>query len=420
MNLSHSLYQLLTILLSPVFKAIVLLRAARGKEEKARLDERWGFSSLNKRPHSHVIWIHAVSVGEANSAMALVKLLIDLDPNATILMTTGTTTSAQLMADKLPKQAIHQYLPLDTPFAVKCFLDFWEPDLALWVESEIWPNFLMEIQRRQIPLLLMNGRMSQRSFQRWQKLPFFIKPLLKAFTWCGVQTANDHHYFTTLGASPVEVMPNLKTLTDPIPYNKGEYNKLTKILKNRTVWFATCTHPGEEEKLLQAHQELLKSKPNTLLFLAPRHVVRTDDLEKTILSEGFTVQRRSQHSQPDSRTQIYMIDSMGELGLFYKLSPMTFVGGTWVAKGGHNPIEAAQLGSYVFHGSSTIGNKVLYELLESGGLSEEVDSPNTLCERLLAGPPILETSWAQLQSSGQDDVKQILARYVKEEKEQAC
>jgi 3-deoxy-D-manno-octulosonic-acid transferase len=420
MSLLHSLYQLITLLLSPFIKAFFLLRALQGKEDKSRLNERWGIPALDQRPKGPIYWIHAVSVGEANSALILVKLLQQLDPLAHILMTTGTVTSAKLMADRLPPGASHQYLPIDTPFAVRSFLDFWEPELALWVESEVWPNLLLEIKHREIPLLSVNGRMSSRSYKRWQGILPFIRPLMETFSWCGVQTAYDQEAFRILGARSVHVMPNLKLLADPQRFSHEEYETLSEGLGDRFVWFASCTHPGEEEQLMEAHKLLLKTHPTALMFLAPRHINRIEDVRKSLEKMNLTFSSRSSSSLPNASKSVYIIDSMGELGLFYRMSPITFIGGTWVPKGGHNPVEATQAGSFVVHGMHTSSNQALYEILDSLGLAYRVDGPEMLCEKLLEGPPQKAEPWSHMRDSGLEDLKALLSQYVGGSREVAC
>lgn len=344
-----ALYRQATRLLAPFIPHLLNRRLKRGKEDAVRLPERFGHAS-RPRPAGKLLWIHAASVGEANTVLPLIHHTLTAYPEAQVLLTTVTVTSARLMAERLPDRAFHQFAPVDTPDAVDRFLSHWRPDLALFVDSELWPNLITQSGERGIKLGLVNARMSERSARRWRKFPFLIRPLLKRFDFCFAQTTGDAARLRKLGMGSFNAIGNLKYDADPLPFDAGEHAKLVARIQGRPVWLAASTHPGEEAMAGRVHQALKASFPGLLTLLVPRHAERGAAIEAELDALGLRVARRSEGKAITAHTDCYLGDTMGELGLFYRLSPIAFIGGSLVPHGGQNPLEAARLGCAVCFG----------------------------------------------------------------------
>lgn len=335
--------------LAPVLKYYLKHRLKRGKEDPVRLYERFGGGAF-KRPAGKIIWFHAASVGESLSILKLIDQLLYLQKDATILVTTGTVTSAKLLGKMLPHRCIHQFIPLDVPFWVKRFLTHWQPNLAIFIESELWPNLIRAIKKQHIPLLLLNARISRKSFQYWRYLPFSSKKILEAFDACFTSSTQSAHHLRKLGAPHVYLSCNLKFGANKLEYKEEEFNRLKNICEKRIVWAATSTHPGEEEIIFAVHKELKEFFPRLLTILAPRHPNRASEIVQKIQEEGLTFMRRSQNEYPRQKTDLWVVDTLGDLGLVYSLARISFIGGSLVPIGGHNPLEALNLGSAIVMG----------------------------------------------------------------------
>lgn len=342
-------YRFLSSVLSPLLYFFLKYRLRRAKEDPLRFHEKLGHTDY-PRLEGKLIWIHAVSVGESLSALTLIDKILNDNPLIQILVTTGTKTSAKLMVERLPKGAFHQYFPFDTPQITERFLNYWQPEAVFWLESEIWPNIWEALAQRQTPLILLNARLSQKSFEWWQFLKSLLGPCKKAVTKCLASTAQDAERFKKLGFKNVTTFGNLKNAANPLPYNEPEYQRLKNLFKGRKVWCAASTHEGEEEIILKVHRRLKEDFPNLLTILVPRHPGRGEELTNQIANDDFLVSRRSTETKFAGNTEVYLADTLGELGLFYRLSPIVFVGGSLVKRGGHNILEPAQLGCAILHG----------------------------------------------------------------------
>lgn len=343
------LYRQLITAASPLVYLYLLQRQRRGKEDRERFHERLGRSNL-PRPDGPLVWLHAASVGEAQSILTLIARLRTERPHVRLLVTTGTVTSARLLRDRLPPGAFHQYVPVDRPLWVARFLDHWRPDLALWVESELWPNLIGETQRRNIPMVLLNGRMSAKSFAAWQRARGLVRPLLAGFALCFAQSAVEASRFARLGARRVFTPGNLKYAADPLPAASEALAGLKQAIGARPVWLAASTHAGEEAIIAAAHRLLARAKPDLLTIIVPRHASRGGALARELPSEGLAVARRAAGQKIEANTAIYLADTMGELGLFYRIAPIVFVGGSLVAHGGQNLLEPARHDCAIVHG----------------------------------------------------------------------
>lgn len=374
-----TLYRGLTRLLTPVGPLILNWRKQRGKEDARRMGERLGHASI-ARPHGDLIWLHGASVGEALALLPLVDTLRAKSFN--VLITTGTVTSAQILAQRLPAGAIHQYVPLDLPSAMARFIDHWRPDLVLVAESEIWPNLILEVTNRAIPLVMVNARLSERSYQRWQKAPSFISSLLKRVDLCLAQTKDDAARLMMLGAPRVHVSGNLKFDAPAPPVDATRLAEVTAMIGPRPVWVAASTHAGEEEIILAVHRHVAKRFEDLLTIVVPRHAVRGEQIANLARANGMDVGLRSQGEHPVPGCGIYIADTMGELGLFYRVASLIYVGKSLGAEGGQNPIEPAKLGSAILHGPHVANFAEVYDMLDQSGGAVMVSDADALARTL--------------------------------------
>jgi 3-deoxy-D-manno-octulosonic-acid transferase len=366
-----ALYRALTVAGGPAIALYLAWRRARGKEDAARFAERLG-EGQGGRPHGPLVWLHAASVGEAISALPLIERLLARDAALSLLMTTGTVSSARLAAERLPPRAFHRYVPIDRPQPVRRFLDHWRPDLALWLESELWPNLVLETHGRGVPMILVNGRMSDRSFAGWRRWPGLIRPLLRSFALLLAQGEGDAQRFRALGAKSVAVTGTLKYDAAALPADEAELARLRAALGGRPVWLAASTHEGEEEIAAAAHRALAARFPRLLTIVVPRHPPRGAAIAALLAKQGFAAARRSAGETIGPETEIYLADSMGELGLFYRLAPVVFMGGSLVPHGGQNLLEPARLGCAILHGPHMGNFAEIAEALAAAGAAKRV------------------------------------------------
>ncbi|XP_022778773.1 uncharacterized protein LOC111320362 [Stylophora pistillata] len=347
----HFIYRFLTHVAKPFLPGYLERRTRRGKEDRARLTERYGHATIT-RPEGEIIWIHAASVGESKSTLYLVRELLRSYPSLSILVTTGTKSSAQLMADQLPDRAFHQYVPLDVTQWVKTFLDIWKPCLVLWVESEFWPNNLFEIKKQNIPLILLNGSVSENTFKNWSRFSGLIRPILNCFTFCFGKSQQDLKRLRSLGVQEEKSTfeGNLKYAASPLIFDQNTLDQLKQLIGKRPIWLAASTHEGEESLVAQVQKNLKKAFPDILTLLAIRHPHRAEDVNLLLQGEGLSIAQRSLGEEISEKTDVYLIDTLGEMGLFYALSPIVCMGGTFGNVGGHNIIEPAQLDTAICFG----------------------------------------------------------------------
>ena len=331
--------------------------------------ERRGVASM-ARPRGKLVWMHGASVGEA---LALLPLVARLRASGYgVLMTTGTVTSARILAQRLPEGALHQYLPLDAPPFVKSFLANWHPDLSILSESELWPNLMLEARERGIPIVLVNARLSERSYKRWRRASRLVRELLSTVDLCLAQTDMDAERFTALGATRVDICGNLKFDAAPLPVRLTELANLRAALGTRQCWIAASTHAAEEQIILDAHKSLLGRFPRLLTILAPRHPDRGSAIRVKASAHGIRVAARSKAEAITAETQLYLCDTIGELGLLYRLDVPVFLGKSLAGTGGQNPIEPAQLGAAILHGPSVANFAAVYAELDNAGGAEVV------------------------------------------------
>ena len=360
------LYRAATGAAAPFADFALRRRLKEGKEDPDRIEERRGRAG-KPRPEGALVWIHGASVGESLSVIPLVERLKLRRPELNFLVTTGTVTSAKLMDERLPAGAFHQYVPIDHPRYVRAFLEHWRPQAALFVESEFWPNLILSARERVDFLALVNGRISPQSFDDWQKRLSTIRYVLSSFDVLLAQDKQNAERLATLSGRPVETFGNLKNAAPPLPGSTQELEAMRRATAGRPIWLAASTHPGEEEAVFTTHQSLKAIFPGLLTILAPRHPTRGAEVVELAASFGLRASRRSLGA-PVEGAEIYVADTLGELGIFYRLSDIAFVGGGLTQKGGHNPLEPARLGGAILHGPYTFNFVETYgDMRKTGG-----------------------------------------------------
>lgn len=374
--MSLTLYRLAMTLLSPFSGSILRGRARQGKEDPERLRERLGRASA-PRPAGPLVWLHGASVGETMSLLPLVERLRQERPAATVLVTSGTTTSAALLEQRLPKGAFHQYIPLDTPGAARRFLDHWKPDLAIFVESELWPHLLLGARARGTKLALVSARMTDESARGWTRAPRAARTVLGAFDLILPQDVRTGIRLKDLGAL-IDGYANLKLVGETLPADAAELARLKAAAGDRLIVTAASTHPGEDA-LIASAAEATGEYP--LLVIVPRHPVRGPRLATELRAHNRTVALRSAGEPLTAETDIYVADTLGELGLFFRLGDVAILGGSFVPDiGGHNPLEAARLARPVIYGDFYANWIDVYGALAGGGV--RCDSEEQLTEAL--------------------------------------
>ena len=357
-------------LLRPAVPLLLNVRERQGKEDKSRRGERLGFAG-RRRPDGKLIWFHAASVGETNSILPLIDEILLADACANVLLTTGTTTSAGIAAQRLPDRAIHQYVPLDVPEYTARFLDHWRPNLSIFTESDIWPNLVLATAERAIPLALINARMSPRSMRRWRKNARTGRPLFSRFNVVLAQNPGVARTIKQLGAPNVIIAGNLKIDAPPPPVNLDMLAALKEAVGNRPLLLAASTHPGEDGIIASAHAAIAVDAPDLLTIIVPRHPDRGPALVGEMAGRGLRTELRSLTPQPSPQAQVYIADTIGELGTFYALCPIALLGGALIEHGGQNPIEAIRHGAVVLTGPHHHNFREIYdELLRLGGARE--------------------------------------------------
>ena len=372
-------YRRLAAAATPLASFVLANRLKRGKEHPQRMAERRGETQV-ERPAGPLIWAHGASVGEMLAVIPLVEGL--RERNFNVLVTSGTVTSARLAEERLPAGAIHQFAPLDAPSFTQRFLDHWRPNLALLAESDLWPNMIMASTRKGIPLILVNGRLSERSFTRWRYEPATIGALLSSFDLCLAQSEADAERYGELGAPRLSVTGNLKLDVPAPPVDASKLAAMRLAVRERPMIAAASTHAGEEAVIIDAHRRLRQSFPGLLTIIAPRHPERGQGVLEIATAAGLNAVARSQGHLPDRGTDVYVADTMGELGLIYRLAPIVFMGGSLVRHGGQNPIEAAKLGAAILHGPHVWNFSEIYLALDEARGAEEIIDVNKLAVRI--------------------------------------
>jgi 3-deoxy-D-manno-octulosonic-acid transferase len=398
-----SLYRWGGFALYPAVGPYLALRVAKGKEERSRRRERYGIASV-PRPAGPLVWFHAASVGETNAIVPLIKEV--RRRGIAVLLTTGTITSAKVVQDRLGADVIHQYVPLDLKPAISRFLEYWHPDLAIMAESEIWPMTILELGKRHIPQVLVNGRISDRSFPRWKRRHAIADALFENFALVIAQSETDAERFSALGALPVMVSGNLKVDTDAPPVDPAVLKTYLDQIPGRRTWAAISTFEGEEAAAGNVHRALKERTPGLLTIIVPRHPERGDAVADMLTARGLNVVRRTSGEPLTPDTDIFLGDTIGEMGLYLRMTEIAFVGRSLFAEGGQNPLEPAMLGCAVLSGGNVQNFREAYQQLARNGSAKMVRDVEMLAKGvhyLLANDEMRR----QMIDAGQETVQEM-------------
>ncbi len=340
---------LIRILYPLVIRRYIKKRQQNGKEDVKRFNERIGKPSM-KRPEGKLIWFHGASVGESLSMLPLINKLLENYPDAHIMVTTGTVTSAEVMGKRLPERAFHQYIPIDNPKFVTRFIKHWHPDLVLWFESDLWPALLSGIKRKNIPLILVNGRISNKSFKRWQQFDFISKELLGCFTYCLGQSEEDAYRLRVLGAKDSMCLGNLKYAGINPPVDADKKAEILEQIEGRPLWAVSSTHSDEELKIGKFLKRVIEKVPGLMTIIAPRHPNRGPEIQAQLNELGLKTALRSKGEKISKTTDVYIADTIGEVGIWYDMAPIVFIGGSLIPHGGQNFMEPSRFRDAVLVG----------------------------------------------------------------------
>jgi 3-deoxy-D-manno-octulosonic-acid transferase len=379
-----SVYRFLSILLFPIIEIYLFWRVYKKKEDKKRLRERFG-KPTKLRPEGDLMWLHAVSVGETNSALIFVEELLKKFPKSSILFTTTTLTSAAILEAKIHQfndRVIHQFLPIDSLFCVKDFLNFWRPHKVFFIESEIWPNLIFEAAQGGSELYLINARMSEKSAKRWDWANFFGLNIFDQFKMIFAQSVEDQKRISKLTQNEVFFCGNLKSQASKLEVKQLELEKLKKQIGSRKFWLAASTHKGEEEIALRIHRQLKQNFPDLLTIIIPRHPNRGEEITNLFGDSKFS--QRSKNHEIAADCEIYLADTLGEIGTFYQLGDFVFLGGSMVEVGGHNPFEPIKLGCAVISGRHVFNFAEIYAELEREKACFLASDENELFQKIQA------------------------------------
>lgn len=377
-----SAYGAATSLLAPATGIFLRGRLRRGKEDDRRLGERSGLAG-QPRPPGPVVWLHGASVGESLAVLPLIERLAAR--GLSVVLTTGTVSSARILAPRLPPGVVHQFVPLDLTRFMRRFLAHWRPALVMLAESELWPNLMAEVARRNVPLVLVNARLSARSFTRWRRARPLIGAMLGRTVLCLAQTDGDAERFAKLGAPRVSVAGHLKFDAPAPAAEPARVAELAAGIGDRPAWVAASTHAEEEQLVLAAHSRLAKRFPALLTIVVPRQTERGATLVERAAAIGLRAQRRSETPTLQADTQVYVADTMGEVGLFYSVVDLVFMGKSLGGSGGgQNPIEPAKLGNAVLHGTRVGNFSDIYRLLDEAGGAVALDDEAALADQVAA------------------------------------
>lgn len=372
-------YRLIGRAAVPLLPLALSWRARRGKEDRARLGERFGRTNV-PRPKGRVAWVHAASVGETNAIMPLIEKLTEV--GIAVVFTSVTVTSASVAATRLPAGAQHQFAPIDAPPLVNRFLDHWQPDVALFVESELWPTAITKLSELAIPQIQVNARLSQRSYRGWRRFSGIARSIFGRIPLCLAQSIQDAERYRTLGAPRVVVTGNLKFDAPAPNVDQQALATFLTATAKRPIWVAASTHDGEEAVIADAHRALRDRFPDLLTIIVPRHPDRGEAIQAELGAAGFNVARRSCADIIEEANEIYIADTLGELGVFYSVSPIAFLGGSLIPHGGQNPIEPVRLACTVLHGPHIQNFADIYATIDESGVTPQVSDAASLATAL--------------------------------------
>ncbi len=411
---------LITVLYPLVIRSYIQKRIEIGKEDIKRFNERIG-KPIKERPEGKLIWFHGASVGESVSMLPLINRLLETSDDTYVMVTTGTTTSAEIMGKRLPERAFHQYITIDNPVFTKRFIKHWQPDLVLWFESDFWPAMLSTIKKKNIPLVLVNGRISNKSFKRWQQFDYISKELLGCFTFCLGQSEEDAYRLRILGAKESTCLGNLKFAGLPIPVDEDKKAEVIKQIGNRRIFCISSTHENEEYQLGKRFKVLFEKHPDVLVLIAPRHPQRGGDIKKQLSDLGLNVALRSANEKITDKTQVYIADTIGELGIWYGISPVVFIGGSLIPHGGQNFMEPSRLkdavivGPYMHNFTEAMQRaQKANAIIQANDAEEVIDTVIQLFDNkdLLEAKQSLAYNWASGEAKVLDGIVEKVKGYI--------
>jgi 3-deoxy-D-manno-octulosonic-acid transferase len=376
-----NLYRFLTRLSGPALRCMTAKRLKAGKEIATRMNERYGLTDM-PRPQGKIMWCHGASVGESLSVLPLLQTLHARLPDWHIILTTNTVTSAAILEKRLPPYVKHQFIPWDHPVWVKRFMDHWKPDIALWLESELWPNLLHELKTRRIPTALLNARMRPKTMLKWKKAHELIRYMLSTFKFTLVGARTYRPVFESFGAQNVRYIGSLKFGAQALPASEQVLAELRAQIGGRKLIGFLSTHPTEEDLMGDAFKELKKEYPDLLAIVVPRKADRANDIAAELNAKGLKTATRSQGGKIAPDTDFYIADTMGEMGLWYSLCPTVIIGGSFIPHGGQNPIEGTHFGAAIFYGPHMFNFPELTKALEESGAAHPIASREQLLPTL--------------------------------------
>ena len=377
------LYRLITNVVCFFAPIILKIRIYKQKEDKIRYKEKLCLIK-KRRSQGKLVWFHASSVGELLSVVPLIEKLEKIKEIKTILFTTNTLSSSKVFKKKIKsKKIVHQFLPLDKDIFTKKFLSHWLPDLVIFVESEIWPNFIFNIKDKNIPLILLNARITNKTYLRWKKIPDFAKSIFCSFDMCLSQNKETEKYLKNFGVKKIKNLGNLKFSSPGLSSSEKLNKNILRIFQNKKIWCAASTHDGEEVFCGKTHIELKKKLKNIILVIIPRHIYRCDEIVKELNKMKLKVHIHGSQSKFNPDTDIYLVNTFGETQKFYNISKSVFLGGSIISHGGQNPIEPSRLGCSIYHGPHINNFKEVYSYLNSYNISKKVNNINSLKNFLL-------------------------------------
>jgi len=372
------LYQIilsLFFLLSPI---IIIFRILKNKEDKTRFKEKFSIPS-KIRNKGKLIWFHGASVGEILSIIPLIEKYERDKSISQILITSSTLSSSKVISKFKFKKTIHQFYPIDHIFLVKKFLKYWKPNLSIFIESEIWPSMFKELNQKKIPLILLNARITKKTFLRWKMLKSFSQKVFDKITIAYPQNLETKYFLKKLKLKKIKIIGNLKFAEQ----DNEIMNKLNFRFKSKKIWIASSTHSNEEIFCAKTHIELKKKVKNLLTIIIPRHIHRTKEIKFKLESLGLTVIRHSSDKKNLENTDIYIVDTFGETKKFHKISCSVFIGGSIINRGGQNPLEAARYGARILHGPNVDNFKDVYKSLSNLKISKKITRPSELASSIV-------------------------------------
>ena len=376
------IYQLILtfiVILSPV---IIFLRIIKNKEDKKRFIEKYSLPS-KKRKNGKLIWFHGASVGELLSIIPIIKIYEKKKSINQILVTSSTLSSSKVFEKYNLKKTIHQFYPIDHFLFTNKFLEYWKPDVAIFIDSEIWPCMFKNVNSRKIPLILLNARFTRKTFNRWIKIKDFFKSVLDNVTIAFPQNLETRNYLKKIKKNNIKLIGNIKFAENNNKINEKLNKSLNSELKKKKIWVASSTHKNEEIFCAKSHLELKKKIKNLITIIIPRHIHRIEEIKKNIEKLGLIVKIHSSKRTNLGNTDIYLVDTFGETKKFHKIASTVFLGGSLIKRGGQNPLEAARYGAKILHGSNTSNFKDVYKLLKSFNISKTVNTPNQLASSII-------------------------------------